>query len=252
MDGMKKSIWDEAKEIDLVVYLDSLGHQPRMVRNNDYWYLSPFRQEKTPSFKVNRNQNVWFDHGTGEGGTIIDLGAKLYNCSHREFVERLRSGNSLIGSSPVRQNASERTANNKLEILSIATLQDPDLARYLKDRAIAQEVAGKYCSEIEFKIGSRNYKAIGFANQSGGYELRNDWFKGAASPKDLTFIDYQQKKLCILEGFIDFLSVQQVPERRFQNRIEDSDFFGTQFPEFSEPKPSYYPGTSRSQSFPRQ
>ena len=104
MEGMKKSICDEAKEIDLIDYLDSSGHQPKMVRNNDYWYLSPLRQEKTPSSKVNRNQNVWFDHGTGECGTIIDLGAKLFNCSYRELVEKLRVGNSPSVLGPVRQN----------------------------------------------------------------------------------------------------------------------------------------------------
>jgi len=58
------------------------------MRNSDYWYLSPFRQEKTPSFKINRHQNVWFDHGAGEGGTIIDLGVKLYNCTYQELLEK--------------------------------------------------------------------------------------------------------------------------------------------------------------------
>jgi len=133
MEG-KKSIWDEVKQIDLVDYLDSLGHQPKM-RNNDYWYLSPFRQEKTPSFKINRHQNVWFDHGTGEGGTIIDLGVKLYNCTYQEPLEKLTNGNSLISPLLLYQPSSEKP-KNKLEVLSIRSLQDPDLARYLKGRAM--------------------------------------------------------------------------------------------------------------------
>ena len=48
MEENKTSIWDELKRIDLVSYLDGLGHQPKLIRNTDYWYYSPFRQEKTP------------------------------------------------------------------------------------------------------------------------------------------------------------------------------------------------------------
>jgi len=69
---------------------------------------------------------------------------------------------------------SSEKPKNKLEVLSIRSLQDPDLARYLKGRAIAQNLANKYWSEVDFKIGSKSYKAIGFPNRSGGYELRNN------------------------------------------------------------------------------
>ena len=214
MEG-KKSIWDEVKQIDLVDYLDSLGHQPKM-RNNDYWYLSPFRQEKTPSFKINRHQNVWFDHGTGEGGTIIYLGVKLYNCTYQELLEKLTNGNSLISPLLLYQPSSEKP-KNKLEVLSIRSLQDPDLARYLKGRAIAQNLANKYCSEVDFKIGSKSYKAIGFPNRSGGYELRNNWFKGSSSPKDISLISSgnSSSKLSVFEGFTDFLSALTISNPKF-------------------------------------
>jgi hypothetical protein len=42
----------------LVDYLSSLRHQPAKIRNTDYWYLSPFRDESEPSFKVNRAKSV--------------------------------------------------------------------------------------------------------------------------------------------------------------------------------------------------
>jgi len=47
---MEKLRCSGAKQIDLVDYLASLGHQPKKVKNQDYWYLSPLREEKTPSF----------------------------------------------------------------------------------------------------------------------------------------------------------------------------------------------------------
>lgn len=86
---MEKLTCNGAKQIDLVDYLASLGHQPQKVNNQDYWYLSPLRDEKTPSFKVNRKLNVWYDHATGKGGNIIDFGTQYFNYSVAELLQRL-------------------------------------------------------------------------------------------------------------------------------------------------------------------
>ncbi|WP_239022969.1 toprim domain-containing protein [Pontibacter mangrovi] len=84
------------------------------------------------------------------------------------------------------------------------------LAVYLEQRGIARETAAPYCREVRFSIGARQYEAIGFANRSGGYELRNAWFKGSSSPKDITFVDKGAGTLCLLEGFMDFLSLMEM------------------------------------------
>ncbi len=49
---------DEMKKIDMVEYLEKIGYQPQKISNNDYWYLSPLREEKEASFKVNRKLNA--------------------------------------------------------------------------------------------------------------------------------------------------------------------------------------------------
>ena len=77
---MEKLTCRGAKQIDLVDYLASLGHQPQKVNNQDYWYLSPLRDEKTPSFKINRKLNVWYDHATGKGGNAKGS-FKSYRCA---------------------------------------------------------------------------------------------------------------------------------------------------------------------------
>ena len=77
----------DAKEIDMVDYLSGLGHQPATIRNSDYWYCSPLRNEKKPSFKINRKINCWYDHGLGKGGTIIDFGIRFHGCSVGEFLQ---------------------------------------------------------------------------------------------------------------------------------------------------------------------
>ena len=73
---------------DLVEYLASLGFSPVKISNADYWYRSPLRIERTPSFKVNRKLNVWFDYGTGNGGKLIDFGIAYFNCSVKELLDK--------------------------------------------------------------------------------------------------------------------------------------------------------------------
>ena len=81
---------EEINRQDIVDYLATLGIEPKKVNGQNYWYLSPLpgRNEKTPSFKVNRKLNRWWDFGTGEGSTLIDFGIRYYNCTIHEFLEK--------------------------------------------------------------------------------------------------------------------------------------------------------------------
>ncbi len=49
---------EQANQIDLVDYLCALGFNPKKIRREDQRYVSPLRQEKEASFKVNKNKNV--------------------------------------------------------------------------------------------------------------------------------------------------------------------------------------------------
>ena len=60
--------------------------------------------------------------------------------------------------------------------------------------------------------------AIGFKNDSGGYELRNPYFKGSSSPKDITTFNNGAKEATVFEGFIDFLSFMAIHKNQSQNR----------------------------------
>ncbi|MDQ2720431.1 MAG: CHC2 zinc finger domain-containing protein [Bacteroidota bacterium] len=80
---------DEANQIDLANYLSSLGYEPAKIKGNDYWYLSPLRQEKEASFKVNKNKNVWYDHGLAKGGNVIDFVTEYYRCNVSEALQKI-------------------------------------------------------------------------------------------------------------------------------------------------------------------
>ena len=68
---------------------------------------------------------------------------------------------------------------------------------------------------ISYEVRGKRHEAIGFANSSGGYELRdNHLFKGTIAPKGITpiFEDMEQP-VCLFEGFMDFLSFRSMKEK---------------------------------------
>ena len=217
---MKNMSCDDAKGIDMVEYLASLNHVPANIRGNNYWYLSPLREEKTPSFKVDRKKNVWYDHGNGKCGDLIDFGTLYHKCSIKELLEKLSQYNGrpvlsfgpLINSGGVSSAASHKagekkeTTEGKIVVLDTRPLQTKTLLDYLEKRCIPLEIANRYCKEVDFLLYSKQHTVIGFANNSGGYELRNENFKGSSSPKDISFVNNKTEDVAVFEGFFSFLS----------------------------------------------
>jgi hypothetical protein len=197
----------EVKEMDMVNYLSALGHEPVKIRNNDYWYLSPLREEKTPSFKVNRKLNRWYDHGLGRGGNLIDFGIEYHRCTFGELLEKL-SGNFSFKKRPVLILKSVSKPEPKIRVLDDIELTSYALLRYLEQRHIPIEIAKKYCSEIRYELNEKTYYGIGFKNDSGGWEIRNPYFKASSSPKDITTFKNGSDEAVVFEGFADFLSFQ--------------------------------------------
>lgn len=208
---MKKLSCAEARQIDLVDWLASLGHDPKKIRKQDYWYCSPFRDEKTPSFKVNRNRNIWFDFGDGKGGDIVDFGVRYFNCSVGELLQKLSYKQTLnLSFHPPLAGEKKDDAKGKILILDEYPLSSKALLQYLQKRCIAVEIAERFCKEIDFLLYGKKYTAIGFQNNAGGYELRSENFKGSSSPKDITFVDHMQQKVAVFEGFFNYLSFQTI------------------------------------------
>ena len=93
--GFIMSILDSYKNVlkstPIVDILAAFGKDDRFNRSG--LFFSPFRDEKAPSFHWNRNANVWYDHGSGEGGDAIVLVQKLAGCSYSESLKILASLN---------------------------------------------------------------------------------------------------------------------------------------------------------------
>jgi hypothetical protein len=225
---MKDLSCADAKQFDLVDYLASLGHQPQKVRNQDYWYLSPLREEKTPSFKIDRRLNVWYDHGTGNGGDLVDFGTLYYRCTVSELLRRLsdyRPGQTLSFQQPSPVSTSspsqgsfagekKDSPESKIVIMDTRPLTDQALVDYLEKRGIPLNIAQRSCREVDFLLYGKQQRVIGFPNRSGGYELRGEHFKGSSAPKDISFIDNRTEQIIVFEGFFNYLSFQAINKNK--------------------------------------
>jgi len=178
----------QANQIDLVDYLYTLGFIARKIRREDHWYLSPFRDEKEASFKINKTKNFWYDYGLGKGGNLVDFVTEFYRCNVSEALRKIslfhpRKSVILIGERPpvhLHQNGEknyEVAGETAIKIIAAKQpITDPNLCSYLVQRRIEKNIADRYCHEINFTIAEKEYKAIGFKNNAGGYELRNKDF----------------------------------------------------------------------------
>ena len=209
---------NDLKNIGIRQFLARRGIQPKYECNGYGMYLSPLREERTPSFKVDYVRNLWYDFGLGEGGTLLTLVMRLERCDSREAIRRLQNGEKRnagvslspdIYERPVAGGASSAVrpaAVPPLRILSDPPLRHPALVGYLASRGIVPSVAAAFCREVRYEVNGRAFFAVGFRNDAGGWELRSERFKGGSSPKHITTFDNRSDTVIAFEGFMDFLA----------------------------------------------
>ena len=218
---MKEEDLSRIKRYPIVEYLERKGIKPVRKTPTYAMYRSPLREETHPSFKVDTEKNLWIDYGEGRGGSIIDLCMRMEGCTLSEAIRRLGQNASdngtysfLNGFAP-NNTQPVMAVNGARRLIEISDTLPPHFQEYLtKVRCINLEKAMPFLKCISYEVRSRLYQAIGFANLSGGYELRDDkTFKGTIAPKDITpiFTD-RTEPVCIFEGFMDFLSFLSMKE----------------------------------------
>jgi DNA primase catalytic core len=73
--------------IDIVDVIDSYVHLTKKGKN--YFACCPFHEEKTPSFSVNPESQLFYCHGCGEGGNAFNFCEKYLNIKFPEAVRAL-------------------------------------------------------------------------------------------------------------------------------------------------------------------
>lgn len=200
---------DNIRKISLVDFLHHLGYEPTGRDSKGLWFYAPYRNERKPSFHVNPRKGLWYDFGTGEGGDIFTLAGELSGRS--EFVEQARyiaETMNMPVAMPYKPQyfAEEPTFEN----VTVSRLDSPALLRYLAERGIPDDIARRYCVQVDYTLHGKRYYAIGFENNALGFELRNAFFKGSYPPKSITHISGNNRRCNVFEGFIDFLSAERL------------------------------------------
>jgi hypothetical protein len=209
----------QAKEIPVEKVLERMGFLPQKISGYDLWFLSPFRLEKTPSFKINTKLNLWFDHGEGFGGNTLDFVIKKSNCTTSDALAFLKDF-SVFFSFHQQENNFEITEEKKYSITSVSKIKSYALLAYLSHRRIRKSEVINKLSQVNYNINGKSFYAIGFKNDKGGWEIRNKYVKICLNQKDITLIKNNSNKLLVFEGFFDYLSHIQF----FDELKNDSDY----------------------------
>lgn len=217
-------------EVSLVEFLARLGHQPTHRSGKEFFYKSMLRQENTPSFCVNDQLDVWFDHGGAnlagiKGGNIIDFALAYWHpTTFPEVLNKINDIMSLsikqISSDPDRQKRPRlkvtRVFNYKIQDIKELGY-NPSITKYLEKRGILEQAQGKI-KEVHYSIESgpkkgKTYYSAGWQNENRGWELRNKIgifeFKACLGRKGISFVNGSSEKLALFEGFLDYLSWQK-------------------------------------------
>ncbi len=135
-----------------------VGRRVKLKRAGREWKgLSPFQQEKTPSFTVNDQKGFYHDFSSGKHGDIISFLMETEGIGFTEAVERLASmaGVPLPAATPdaARHEQRRKTLYDVMELAAkffadtLASRNGAKARGYLGDRAISP------ATQLQFRIG---------------------------------------------------------------------------------------------------
>jgi DNA primase catalytic core len=177
---------DELKRsTDLAALVRSRGIELKAHGAKDLCGLSPFTDEKTPSFIVTPAKNLWHCMSSGKGGSVVDFVMHYDGVSFRQAVELLKSQSPALFKSggpvkkstvprlppPVEFNADDQTLFSQvLDYYGQRLHENQPAIDYLKKRGLWHEEALK-----RFKIGFAD-RTLGLTlphkNRKDGAEIR--------------------------------------------------------------------------------
>jgi len=217
---------EQAKTISIVDLLNKLNIKPAKETYKEAWFLSPWRKEKTASFKVNKKTNTCFDFGHVPSNEVVRKkkawDAVDFACEHLEQTgephtvsDALRWLSNMGGLAPFIQPISvpnEDQEDATLSVIKVRPVIDDKLIRYGESRGITESLTKQWFKQLTIHNGKsgKNFIALGFRNIKGGYELRNPFFKGTVGQKTISFIrgsNPERPGINIFEGAMDYVTV---------------------------------------------
>ena len=222
---------DEIKSVSILQWMRANNYGEGIRKGHNFFYCSPLRLERTPSFSVNTVKNLWCDFGSPNrnGGNIINLVEQL-NPSWSEhqvlaYLEQQIKNLKLVFSEDYnarlmeqeekqrwyegKQAEREEQLNQETVVEMVIPLSHPFLRDYVIQRCIDYSIAQRFCKEVHYSLRGKRYYAIAFMNVANGMEARNKLNKRCIGKKSISAIypkGTPQKHCCIFEGFFDMLT----------------------------------------------
>jgi predicted RNA binding protein YcfA (HicA-like mRNA interferase family) len=203
-----KSHIDRLKAIPITDYLAAQGFVPARRVGSQLVYISPLTNEKTASFFVHPDKNVFNCFSSGHKGDIITLVRELEQTGFQDALRKLSGFSPAAIDYKLPDQLQEQPETSQIELLAVKTLSNRALINYLRSRGISDHLGTRYLQEAYFRVYGKQVFALALPNDKGGYELRNSFYKGCALAKAPTTITGRSPggEVNIFEGVFDFLS----------------------------------------------
>lgn len=196
------------RSTSICAYLATYGHKPVRTSGGKVLYHSPLRADSTASFWVNLDSNTFKDFGESrKPADIIELVQRLHGLDFPAACQHLANWSGSTQNQPFLFNGKTQTTKDETTIKAVLPLRNSTLIQYAASRGIPFVLAAQYLKEVHYTFKGRAYFSLGFANDAGGFALRNEAFKRCIEPNGITTLHITNSSGCnVFEGFFDFLS----------------------------------------------
>ena len=139
----------EANSIPLEDILSRYGYEPSRRYGGYDMYRSPFRCDSSPSFKVFRNENRWYDFGDSSHGRVVDLVMRIHNCSFPQAMKEIEglgfSSGMIPQPRPVPVTVQKASG---MTLLKIIPVENGHLLDYAASRGIDADIVREHCGAL--------------------------------------------------------------------------------------------------------
>jgi len=169
-------IYDEKeiqKLIDNLDIVQVIGEYVNLKKaGSNYKGLSPFKDEKTPSFTVSPVKNIFKDFSTQIGGNVISFYMRINDISFVQAVEELSQKYNI----PLKKKGEYRTINQEINRRKAVNKEYFDILNeamvFFKENIEKYDEAMEYMKERNFSVEDMKKFGIGFASSN-----RDDLFQ---------------------------------------------------------------------------
>jgi hypothetical protein len=101
----------------------------------------------------------------------------------------------------------KKTEEPQPKLIEVVPLRSFWLTYWLWQHRIPENVARNYCREVHYKTGEKEFAAIGFHNDAGGWLIRNRYHRSSIGPAGPTHLAHGSQQLAVFTDFVDLLTL---------------------------------------------